>query len=132
LAVSRLVLHYIADADALFAKVYQALVPGGRFVFSVEHPVITSTDWGWQGNGQREDWVVDNYFNSGAHTILWMGGEVIRYHRTIEEYFMGLQKAGFVVDALRESTPQREHFIDEASFQRRQRVPLFLILAARK
>ncbi|MGI0014308.1 MAG: class I SAM-dependent DNA methyltransferase, partial [Nitrososphaera sp.] len=55
LVVSRLVLHYIKDVDIVFTQVYQALVAGGRFVFSVEHPVITSCERGWQGNGPRQD-----------------------------------------------------------------------------
>ena len=33
-----------------------------------------------------------------------VGGKVIRYHRTIEEYFGTLQGAGFVVENLREFT----------------------------
>src|SRR5919198_5426449 len=42
LVTSRLALHYIQEVEAVFAKVYQALVEGGRFIFSIEHPVITS------------------------------------------------------------------------------------------
>jgi len=37
LAYSSLALHYLEDLAGLLAKVYRALVPGGRFVFSVEH-----------------------------------------------------------------------------------------------
>ena len=55
IVISRLVLHYIQDVDNIFARVYQALNPGGQFVFSVEHPVITSCDRGWQGTGPRQD-----------------------------------------------------------------------------
>jgi predicted TPR repeat methyltransferase len=55
LVVSRLVFHYIQDVDAVFKRVHQTVVGGGRFVFSVEHPVITSCDRAWQGNGPRQD-----------------------------------------------------------------------------
>ena len=44
LVVSRLALHYIKDIDEIFRKVYRTLANNGRFVFSVEHPVITSCD----------------------------------------------------------------------------------------
>ena len=132
LTVSRLVLHYIADVEDVFQKIHRSLIPGGRFVFSVEHPVITSCDRGWQGSGPRQDWVVDDYFHSGPRTTSWMGGQVVKYHRTVEDYFVGLQNAGFVVENLREATPRRERFTDESTFQRRQRIPLFLILAGRK
>src|SRR3954447_24355530 len=47
LAVARLSLHYLDDLAPTFGHVYQALASGGRFVFSVEHPVITSCNRGW-------------------------------------------------------------------------------------
>ena len=39
LVVSMLALHYIADYRALVRRVAGWLVPGGRFAFSVEHPI---------------------------------------------------------------------------------------------
>jgi SAM-dependent methyltransferase len=129
LVVSRLVLHYIDDVDTVFAKVHQALVAGGRFVFSVEHPVITSCDRGWQGNGPRQDWIVDDYFQTGRRLTTWMGSQVVKYHRTIENYFGGLQRAGFAVESIREAEPQRKWFDDDQTYQRRRRIPLFLIMA---
>jgi SAM-dependent methyltransferase len=38
LAVSSLALHYVADYRGAAWRVFAALKPGGRFVFSVEHP----------------------------------------------------------------------------------------------
>jgi cyclopropane fatty-acyl-phospholipid synthase-like methyltransferase len=130
LVVSRLVLHYLKDVDAIFEKVCHTLIAGGRFVFSVEHPVVTSCDRAWQGNGPRQDWIVDNYFNTGRRVTTWLGGQVVKYHRTVENYFVGLQRAGFVVESLREAEPQSERFEQDDTFQRRQRIPLFLIMAA--
>ena len=132
LVISRLVFHYIQDINSVFKQVFQTLVGGGRLVFSVEHPVITSTDRGWQGNGPRQDWVVDNYFDTGPRITSWMGGQVVKYHRTVENYFVGLQRAGFIVESVRESEPQRERFEQEETFQRRKRIPLFLFVAGRK
>jgi SAM-dependent methyltransferase len=133
LVVSRLVLHYVKDIDAVFRHVHRTLVSGGRFVFSVEHPVITSSDRGWEGKGSRQDWLVDDYFETGQRITSWMGGQVVKYHRTVENYFVGLQRAGFSVESLREAEPQREWFgDDEPTYQRRRRIPLFLIMAGRK
>jgi SAM-dependent methyltransferase len=129
LVTSRLALHYVAEIEAVFAKVYQALVDGGRFIFSIEHPVITSSDKGWQTGGPRQDWIVDNYFETGPRQTTWMDGEVIKYHRTIEDYFAVLRATGFVVDAVRESRPQRARFRDEATYERRKRIPLMLFFS---
>jgi len=133
LVVSRLVLHYVKDVGRVFEKVHRALVAGGRFVFSVEHPVITSCDRGWKGRGPRQEWIVDRYFNTGRRVTSWMGGEVVKYHRTVENYFGGLQRAGFLVESIREAEPQRAQFKRHTrTYRRRQRVPLFLIMAGRK
>jgi SAM-dependent methyltransferase len=132
LAVARLSLHYLADLAPAFAQVYQALADDGRFVFSVEHPVITSCDRGWPHGTKRQDWVVDDYFATGLRETAWMGGTVRKYHRTVEDYFGALQQAGFTVEQLRESRPQREQFADAQTYERRRRIPLFLFLAGRK
>ncbi len=132
LVVARLVLHYVQDVESVFKQIYRTLGNGGRFVFSVEHPVITSCDRGWQRDGPRQDWLVDDYFNIGQRITSWMGGEVIKYHRTIADYFVGLQRAGFFVESLREAKPQREWFEHDDTYQRRKRIPLFLIMAGQK
>ena len=132
LVVSRLVFHYVKDVEAIFKQVHQTIIGGGRFVFSVEHPVITSCDRGWPGNGPRQDWIVDNYFNTGRRVTSWLGGQVVKYHRTVENYFVGLQRAGFVVESVREAEPQREWFEQADTYQRRQRIPLFLMMAGQK
>jgi SAM-dependent methyltransferase len=129
LVTSRLALHYIDEIEHVFEKVYQALIEGGRFIFSIEHPVITSCDRAWQTGGPRQDWIVDGYFETGPRTTHWMGGEVIKYHRTIEDYFTALRAAGFAIDALRESRPQRAQFQDEATYDRRKRIPLMIFFS---
>lgn len=127
--ISRLALHYLEDIESVFRSIHQTLKPNGRFVFSVEHPVITST---LQPSGIRTNWVVDNYFNEGYREQQWLGGTVHKYHRTIEDYFNAMQEAGFIVEQLRESKPVREHFASDDTYERRRRIPLFLFLAGRK
>lgn len=47
--VSNLALHYIADLEGIYQKVYQTLKPGGIFLFNIEHPVFTA--------GINQDWI---------------------------------------------------------------------------
>lgn len=128
---ARLMLHYLPDLGPVLAGVRRTLRPGGRFVASVEHPVITSCDRAWNGQGLRQAWIVDDYFRTGARTVQWMGSTVTKYHRTMEDHLDALRSAGLVLEALRESRPERRHVADEAEFERRQRIPLFLFLSAR-
>ncbi len=130
LAVSRLALHYVEDFGRICRLVFRTLRPGGRFVFSCVHPVITSSDD--SGGGRRKAWTVDRYFETGPRSVQFMGGRVEQFHRTVEDFFSALQRAGFTVDQLRESHPRREHFEDEQLYRRRMRIPLFIFFAARK
>ncbi len=132
LVIARLSLHYVADLAPICTQIFHALTPGGLFVFSVENPAITSCDRGWTSGALRQDWVVDNYFTTGVRVTHWLGGTVQKYHRTVEDYFHLLNEAGFIIEDLREARPQREHFHDVQTYERRKRIPLFLILAARK
>ena len=129
---ARLVLHYIEDLSLLLANIHRALRSHGTFVFSVEHPVITSSDKAWAGGGERQDWIVDDYFRTGRRVTTWMGQEVVKYHRTIENHFRALSSAGFSIEAIRESEPQRQNFQSEDTYLRRQRIPLFFFMTGRK
>lgn len=128
---SRLALHYIEDLESIFFKVARALKPEGRFIVSVEHPVITS-HYESLAKGKRTSWLVDNYFLEGPREHRWLAESVVKYHRTLETYLRLLQETGFSLEALREAEPKEENFQSESEFERRQRIPLFLCFAAKK
>jgi SAM-dependent methyltransferase len=130
LIVSRLTLHYIDNLQSLFTKLLPALKQGGRFVFSVEHPVMTSHNESLEKSGKRSNWIVDNYFKTGQRQATWMGKDVIKYHRTVEDFFQMLQNTGFTILSLRESKPKLENFHDPLEYERRQRIPMFLFFSA--
>lgn len=131
LVASRLALNYVEDPAPVLAAAHRALRPGGRVVLTVEHPVITS-DFSNLEDGPRTSWRVDGYFRPGPRTHRWLGREVRKFHRTIEEWLDLLRASGLHLEALRESRPERENFASEAEYRRRLRIPLFLFLAARK
>ncbi|WP_079479828.1 class I SAM-dependent DNA methyltransferase [Halobacillus salinus] len=132
LVVSRMVLHYIDDLSPLVSKVYRSLESGGRFIFSVQHPVITASVKSAHETGKRSHWIVDDYFREGGRKEPWIGEEVVKYHRSIEKYVKLLREAGFLLEDLREAEPIEDYFQDPEEFNRRQRIPLFLLISCRK
>ena len=128
--VSRLALHYVEDLASVLVTVQALLVPGGTLVFSVEHPVITSCSAGWDPCTPRTNWIVDQYFAIERRETSWLGGRVVKYHRTVEDYVALVQQAGFRLEALREGRPERSRMPSEAEFERRRRIPLFLVIGA--
>jgi SAM-dependent methyltransferase len=133
LVISRLALHYVEDLDATLAACRACLSSGGRMVFTVVHPVVTSHDAGSPGDEQRASWVVDDYFNEAPRELDWLGGRVVWHHRTVEQYVATFQRAGFRLTALSECPPRPERFADDREeLARRRRVPLFLLLAGER
>ncbi|SFJ56071.1 MULTISPECIES: class I SAM-dependent methyltransferase [unclassified Bacillus (in: firmicutes)] len=132
IVTSRLVLHYIEHIDDTLRQIFQTLKPGGTFAFSVQHPVITSAFESLQATGKRTSWLVDDYFKTGKRIEPWINEHVVKYHRTIEQYFISLQKAGFTITSLREATPDLQHFQSEEEYIRRLRIPLFLLFSCTK
>jgi trans-aconitate methyltransferase len=130
LVISRLALHYVDDVGTVLPRIGTALAPGGRLIFSVEHPIITSSDQAWRGRGRRQTWVVDDYFVTGRRQTDWLGSRVVKFHRTLEDYVRLIQTAGFRLETLREPRPSAERFPAEDEFIRRLRIPLFLLLSA--
>lgn len=90
-------------------------------------PAITSSMNLPREPAKKTNWLIDQYFELGPRHQAWMGGSVIKYHRSLEEYRRLLQAAGFRVEDIREGCPDRMFFQDEEEHRRRMRIPLFLI-----
>lgn len=130
LVTARLSLHYVAEIGHIMDAAARALVTGGRLIFTVLHPVITSYDS--RPSGPRTNWTVDDYFNTGPRRRDWLGSKVTWHHRTVQDYVMAVTDAGLTLTTLRECEPDRARFDGHADeFVRRQRVPLFLLLSGR-
>lgn len=136
LAISSLALHYVADYRAAVARVASALVPGGHFVLSVEHPICTALPeqrWIADAEGHPLAWPVDRYREEGPRRTRWFVEGVVKYHRTVETYVEGLLAAGFTLQALREPEPEEgPAAAGVPGLDLHRRRPPFLLLAARK
>lgn len=133
LAYSALTLHYVRDLDRLVGVVRRCLVPGGRFVFSVEHPIFTApTAPGFvDGPDGAPVWPVDSYLDEGERETDWLtSGGVIKHHRTIGTYVAALRRAGFAVEALVEWGPSREQVAEIPSLAVERHRPPFLLVGA--
>ena len=69
--LSSLAIHYLPSFTDFLNRVRQCLVPGGDFVFSVEHPIFTAAgpqDWYYGPDGTPLHFPVDRYFEEGRRT----------------------------------------------------------------
>lgn len=134
--VSILALHYIADITPIFARAADALVPGGAFVFCVEHPIATArcADAGWIKNeaGARLHWAIDDYAREGIRHGAWIIADVPYYHRTLATYLNAVLEARLRITAVAEPTPDDDTVAARPAFADARRRPLFLFIRAEK
>jgi SAM-dependent methyltransferase len=107
---SSLAFHYLPSVDTLFVSIFKSLRPGGRFVFSIEHPIMTAPHGlAFDGAYKRDErgdvfWPLNSYSNEGLRETQWLGSKGVRkYHRTVETYLNAMIRSGFVLSAVRES-----------------------------
>ena len=131
LAFSSLALHYLTDLDRIVALVRRALVPGGQFVFSVEHPLYTApTSARFATLDGRAVWPLDSYQREGPRTTDWLAPGVVKQHRTLTTYVGTLLRHGFTLTGFEEWRPTAEQLDEHPDWAAELERPLFLLVAA--
>lgn len=132
--ISSLAFHYVRDFETLAAKISRWLVPGGYFVYSVEHPVFTSygtQDWYYDADGHILHFPVDRYYYEGEREAVFLGEHVIKYHRTLTTYLNTLLVNGMELRNIIEPQPPAD-MMDIPGMADEMRRPMMLIVAAQK
>jgi SAM-dependent methyltransferase len=129
-AYSSLALHYIADLEGLMGRIHAALVPGGRFVFSIEHPMMTAPARpGWLEADGRNVWPVHGYLDEGERRTDWLAKGVVKQHRTLATYINLLLRSGFTIAHLDEWGPTAEQIAAQPDLADEYQRPAFLLVA---
>lgn len=134
IVLSSLAFHYIRDFTSLTENISRWLVPGGWFVFSVEHPVFTAEgtqDWVYDEKGNIRHFPVDHYFEEGKRNAVFLGETVTKYHRTLTTYLETLLKCKFTLRHVVEPQPP-EDMKQIPGMKDEMRRPMMLIIAAQK
>jgi SAM-dependent methyltransferase len=132
LAYSSLAFHYIADVERAFATIRGALVPGGRLVFSTEHPIFmapSAPDWTETPEGRRI-WPLDGYGREGERRTDWLADGVVKYHRTLGTTMNALIAAGFTIAHVEDWLPSSAQLAADPSLAPELDRPTFLIVSA--
>jgi SAM-dependent methyltransferase len=134
LAYSSLALHYIEDLGRLFAVVHRALVPGARFVFSIEHPIYMAPrrpGWATDAEGHKT-WPVDSYHMEGPRRTNWFVEDVLKYHRTLGTTLNLLIQNGFTIRHVEEFGPSEAQAAAAPELIAERERPAFVLVAAQR
>lgn len=99
---------FVADAAAIHAEVARVLQPGGRWVFSVSHPVR----WAFPDDPtERGLTATRSYFDRRPYAERDEHGAVtyVEYHRTIGDHVRDVVGAGLVIEDLVEPEWPTDH-----------------------
>ena len=99
---------FVPDADAVHREVARVLRPGGRWVFSVTHPVR----WAFPDDPTTAGLTaVRSYFDRTPYVESDADGEPIyaEFHRTLGDHVRDIVAAGFALDALVEPEWPADH-----------------------
>lgn len=129
LALSALAMDYVRDWSGPLSEFRRVLRPGGRLVFSVEHPASTFVRHVYKGGG--------NYFETEPVGMEWTGfpGRVWMpsYRRSLGSMFGAILGGGFELTGLLEPRPdERFRRADPENHEKLSRMPGFLCFEARK
>jgi len=132
LVVAFMSLQDILDLESAVAEVSRVLVDGGRFCFAIAHPIRSAGRF--DSKQSASEFSLSSYFESrpwswsSRHTGLEL--ELPGVHRPLEAYTAALEHAGFVIEAMREPRPAREHASVHPESERWLRIPCFLHIRA--
>jgi SAM-dependent methyltransferase len=130
LVISNLTLHYLDALEPLTRRIFAWLRAGGRFVFSVEHPVFTATRLAeqWCDTDDGRGWMVSDYF---AEDGRW-GYFGKKFHHTIATWIETPLRCGFRITGVAEPSPHPPALDTDPSLAEDLDRPLFLIVACAK
>jgi len=95
----------VAEMEKVFKSIYKSIKSGGRFVFSLDHPIRAHGYW------FKDSFMIDNYFDRDQKEWVYkfpetkIATDMSGSFKTLGDYFMSLIKAGFEVKQIIEPQP---------------------------
>jgi SAM-dependent methyltransferase len=133
LVTSCLALQDMPEPRRVLAAARTVLRPGGRFVFSIEHPCSAMPFRQWERDAERrKKWLcLDRYFERGLihHTWTRFGYEfsTTALHRPLEDWIAWLPEAGFTLRGFREPKPTDAAVRENPDLEDATRIPYFVM-----
>jgi SAM-dependent methyltransferase len=135
--VACLVFEHIRDVDDAIAEVARVLVPGGRFCFFLNHPLLQTPNSGW-----IDDQILDppeQYWRIGPYLVEDETIEEVEkdvfipfIHRPLSRYVNALAENGLLVERMVEPAPPAGFLAVAEEYAAASTIPRLLYLRTRK
>lgn len=135
--VACLVFEHIRDVDDAIAEVGRVLVPGGRFLFFLNHPLLQTPDSGW-----IDDQILDppeQYWRIGRYLLEDESVEEVEkdvfipfIHRPLSRYVNALAANGLTLVRMEEPAPPAGFLARAPEYADAATIPRLLFLRTEK
>ncbi|MDR3099746.1 MAG: class I SAM-dependent methyltransferase [Paraburkholderia sp.] len=130
---SSLAFHYVEHLAALLRTIHRALVPGGRLVFSIEHPIyMAPREPGFCLDDNNKSWLLDSYQMEGPRVTNWLADGVVKQHRTLGTLVNLLIDCGFTLRRLIEWGPTQAQVDALPALAEERERPMMLLIHAQR
>ena len=133
--VACLVFEHIDEMDAAIAEVGRVLVPGGRFLFFLNHPLLQTPGSGWIDDTILEE----QYWRIGPYLVEDRSIEEVEkdvhipfVHRPLSRYVNAMAAAGLLVTHMDEPAPPPGFLARAHEYGDAATIPRLLFLRAEK
>ena len=130
--LSTYALGYVEDIDRCLHEVFRVLKPGGIFVFSSDHPIMSVL------SQEGPPWVVRRSYWDASQQRQQQGIErppgMMAHYRPLGDWFQRLVEAGFLVERLLEPPPAERKDLPTSDYplDKLKMIPATVIFKARK
>lgn len=136
-ALACLVFEHIVAMPEAIAEITRTLVPGGRFVFMLNHPLLQTPDAGWIDDHMvdppEQYWRLGPYLQE-AHLVEEVQKDVFIpfIHRPLSRYINAIADNGLRLVRMIEPSPPEGFLSRSAAFRAAADIPRLLVLVAEK
>lgn len=135
-AVACLVFEHIHDVDEAIAEVARVLVPGGRFAFFLNHPLLQTPNSGWIDDQMLDPpeqyWRIGDYLVEDDTIEEVERGVFIPFiHRPLSRYVNALADNGLMLEQMLEPAPPTGFLARAEAYQAAANIPRLLVLVTR-
>ena len=128
-------LEHVDDFETAIREVARVIVPGGRFVLVLCHPLLQAPGSGWVDDQivGEQYWRVGTYLREDrAFDEVAPGVELLFIHRPLSRYVHAMGAAGLLVDDMEEPSPPAQFLADTWGYADAGTIPRVLLLSARR
>jgi SAM-dependent methyltransferase len=135
--VACLVFEHIRDVDDAIAEVARVLVPGGRFLFFLNHPLLQTPNSGW-----IDDQILDppeQYWRIGEYLVEDESLQEVEkdvfipfIHRPLSRYINALSSNGLTLTRMEEPAPPPGFLARAGEYEAAATIPRLLFLRTEK